>query len=82
MGGKLGIIRDPFGEATFIGATLPLDGYGIVNLGQSEDGQVLIGQLKGGYSANIFDMAQKEHQGHTWSVAALIALAVSVVLLW
>jgi len=37
VGGKLGIVKDPFGKPEFIGATLPLDGYGILNLSVSED---------------------------------------------
>jgi hypothetical protein len=79
-GGKLGVIKDPFGKLgapEFIAATLPLDGYGIVNLSLSADGKVLIGQLKGGYSANIFDMAQKENQNHAWNVRDLINAAVA-----
>ncbi len=78
VGGKLGIVKDPFGKQgtpTYLGATLPLDGYGIVNLSLSENGKVLIGQLKGGYSANIFDMAQKPNQSHAWNVQALIEAA-------
>jgi hypothetical protein len=54
VGGKLGIIKDPFGTAEYLGATLPYDGYGIVNLSLSEDGKVLLGQFKGGYSGNLF----------------------------
>lgn len=47
QGGKLGIVQDPFGKLgspTYLGATLPLDGYGIVNLSLSDDGKVLLGQ--------------------------------------
>jgi len=54
VGGKLGIVKDPFGAAEYLGATLPYDGYGIVNLSLSEDGKVLLGQFKGGYSGNLF----------------------------
>ena len=32
VGGKLGIVRDPFGDAEYIGASLPMDGYGIRGL--------------------------------------------------
>ena len=80
-GGKLGFVKDPFGklgEPVFMGATLPLDGYGIINLGLSEDGQVLIGQLKGGFSANIFDGAQKDHMNLAWNVGTLLDAAIAM----
>jgi VCBS repeat-containing protein len=79
VGGKLGIVKDPFGTPQYLGATLPLDGYGIVNLCMSEDGKVLLGQLKGGYSANIFDSSQqKPSQSHAWDVKALIDAALAM----
>ena len=81
VGGKLGIVKDPFaklGTPQYLGATLPLDGYGIINLSLSEDGQVLIGQLKGGFSANIFDMAQKPHQNLAWNVSTLLDAALAL----
>ena len=81
VGGKLGIVKDPFGkngDPQFLGATLPLDGYGIINLSLSDDGKVLIGQLKGGYSADIFDMQQKPQQSHAWNVDALIQAALAM----
>ena len=79
VGGKLGIVRDPFGllgAPQFIGATLPLDGYGITNLSLSEDGRVLIGQLKGGYGT-LDQFTQKPHQNHAWDVDALIEAALA-----
>jgi VCBS repeat-containing protein len=79
VGGKLGIVKDPFGAAQYLGATLPLDGYGIVNLSLSEDGKALIGQLKGGYSANLYDsMQQKPSQSHVWDVNAIITAALGL----
>ncbi len=82
VGGKLGIVKNPFGTfgtPQFIGATLPLDGYGIVNLGLSEDGKVLIGQLKGGFSGNIADgTSTKPNQSYAWNVDALIEAALAV----
>ena len=91
VGGKLGIIKDPFGNAQFLGATLPLDGYGIINLGVSEDGKVLIGQLKGGYSGNLAIANNAlpgestpgwntafPSQSHAWNVADLIHAAVAM----
>ena len=80
VSGKLGIVQDPFGKLgapKYLGATLPLDGYGIINLSLSEDGKVLIGQLSGGYSANYEDSQQKPHQNHAWSVPELIAAALA-----
>ena len=83
VGGKLGIVKDPFGKQgspEFLGATLPLDGYGIVNLSLSEDGKVLIGQLKGSFSGNIFSaesLTQKPSQSHAWDVKALIGAALA-----
>ncbi len=78
VGGKLGIVKDPFGAAQYLGATLPLDGYGIVNLGVSEDGKVLIGQLKGSSSGDIFDLQTKPNQSHAWDVKALISAALGM----
>jgi hypothetical protein len=91
VGGKLGIIKDPFGEKPeFLGATLPMDGQSIMNLSVSEDGKVLIGQIKGGYrspvpsyssptSGTVFDfgpsMTQQPHGNHAWSVDDLINAA-------
>jgi len=83
VGGKLGIVKDPFGKQgspEYLGATLPLDGYGIVNLSLSEDGKVLIGQLKGTYSGNILSeesLTQKPSQSHAWDVEALIAATLA-----
>jgi VCBS repeat-containing protein len=83
VGGKLGIVKDPFGQQgspEYLGATLPLDGYGIVNLSLSEDGNVLIGQLKGSYSGNILSeesLIQKPSQSHAWDVKALIDAALN-----
>ncbi|MEQ1526082.1 MAG: matrixin family metalloprotease [Gallionella sp.] len=94
IGGKLGIIADPFGkqgEAKYLGATLPLDGYGIINLGVSENGTVLIGQLKGSYSSNLgiannaapgsitpgWNIAFPS-QSHAWNVADLIHAALAM----
>ena len=78
VGGKLGIVKDPFGpNPQFLGATLPLDGYGIVNLSLSPDGKVLIGQLNGGFSGNLADSwQQKENQNHAWNVDMLLQAAI------
>ena len=46
-GGKLGIVRDPFGKAEYL-APVALDGYGIINLAVSEDQKALIGQQRDG----------------------------------
>ncbi|MFN0318260.1 MAG: Ig-like domain-containing protein, partial [Burkholderiales bacterium] len=76
VGGKIGVVKDPFGAAQYLGATLPLDGYGIINLSLSDDGKVVIGQLKGGYgTADQF--TQKPHISQAWNVAALIEAATT-----
>ncbi|MFN7858070.1 MAG: hypothetical protein ACK5OA_16140 [Acidovorax sp.] len=80
QGGKLGVVQDPFGKLgapKYLGATLPLDGYGIINLSLSEDGKVLIGQLSGGFSVNWADSLQKPHQNHVWRVKELIDKALA-----
>ncbi|MBC3936228.1 cadherin-like domain-containing protein [Undibacterium sp. CY7W] len=80
VGGKLGIIQDPFGkkgDPKFLGSTLPLDGYGIRNLSVSEDGKVLLGQLYGGYGTDNPNV-QKEHQTHVWNVDAMIDAALAM----
>ena len=82
VGGKLGIVKDPFGKQgapEYLAATLPLDGYGIVNLSLSEDGKVVIGQLKGGFSADILGPdanTSKPSEAHAWNVEALIQAAL------
>ncbi|MFN6132307.1 MAG: Ig-like domain-containing protein [Synechococcaceae cyanobacterium] len=79
VGGKLGIVKDPFGlrgAPQYLGATVPLDGYGIVNLSLSEDGKTLIGQLKGGYGT-IDQNTQLPHESQVWDVNALIAAAIA-----
>jgi VCBS repeat-containing protein len=81
VGGKLGIVKDPFGEKPeFLGATLPLDGYGIVNLSISEDGKVLLGQLKGGFGTQGTENANesKPNENHVWDVDALITAALAM----
>jgi predicted chitinase len=81
IGGKLGIVKDPFGkqgQPQYLGATLPLDGYGVINLSVSEDGKVLIGQLNGYFSANILDMQKKDNKNLAWSVDALINAALAM----
>ncbi|ULU23434.1 tandem-95 repeat protein [Dyella terrae] len=79
VGGKLGIIKDPFGllgTPQYLEATLPLSGYGIENLALSPDGKVLIGQLAGRYQTP-FDMTQQPSQAHAWNVDALISAALA-----
>ncbi|RYE81520.1 MAG: tandem-95 repeat protein [Oxalobacteraceae bacterium] len=78
VGGKLGIVKDPFGlkgEPTYMGATLPLDGYGIINLSLSPDHNVLLGQLSGGFSARDTWSKQLPHQSGAWNVSQLIEAA-------
>ncbi|WP_168921806.1 tandem-95 repeat protein [Polaromonas vacuolata] len=78
VGGKLGIVKDPFGaNPQFMGATLPLDGYGIVNLSLSPDNSVLIGQLKGSYGTDD-PFHQKDNQNHAWSVGLLLQAAIDL----
>ncbi len=74
VGGKLGIVKDPFGTAQYLGATLPLDGYGIRNLSLSDDGKVLLGQLYGKYGT-LDSLNQQPHQSQAWDVLKLIEQA-------
>ncbi|WP_162084669.1 tandem-95 repeat protein [Sulfuriferula nivalis] len=76
VGGKLGIIQDPFGTPVYLGATLPLAGYGIDNLSVSPDNNVLIGQLNGGYSQPYQSQANP-NQSVAWNVNTLIQAAVA-----
>jgi YD repeat-containing protein len=79
VGGKLGVVKDPFGingTPEYLGATVPLDGYGIVNLALSIDGKSLVGQLYGGYGT-IDQFTQNPHLSQVWDVEALIAAAVA-----
>jgi hypothetical protein len=79
VGGKLGIVKDPFGlrgAPEYLGATVPLDGYGIVNLSVSGDGKKLIGQLKGGYGTND-QSTPLPHLSQVWDVEALLAAAIA-----
>ncbi|WP_346949032.1 Ig-like domain-containing protein [Dyella sp.] len=80
VGGKLGIVKDPFGKLgtpQYLGATLPLDGYGIINLTVSEDGRVLVGQLKGGFGT-VDQNQQNPNQNAAWNVAELIQAALAM----
>ncbi|MGQ0710116.1 MAG: matrixin family metalloprotease [Rhodoferax sp.] len=80
QGGKLGIVQDPFGlkgKPRYLGATLPLDGYGIVNLSLSDDGKVLLGQLKGGFGVNILQSTQNPHYNQAWDTHELIKAALA-----
>ena len=71
VGGKLGIVQDPFGTPKFLGATLPLDGYGLANLSMSEDGRVLIGQALGHYGT-LDSNVQKTSLNYAWNIDSLI----------
>ncbi|MDP3806284.1 hypothetical protein, partial [Hydrogenophaga sp.] len=78
--GKLGIVRDPFGlqgQPTYLGATLPRDGYGIINLSLSEDGRVLLGQLRGSFGVDIFQSLQNPHLNQAWNVEQLLVAALA-----
>ncbi|RJS04828.1 hypothetical protein XnspCFBP7698_00750 [Xanthomonas sp. CFBP 7698] len=80
VGGKLGIIRDPFGKqgnAQYLGATLPLDGYGIINLSLSADGAVLVGQLKGGFGT-VDPSRQNPNLVQSWSIDALLKATLAM----
>lgn len=76
VGGKLGIVQDPFGTPKYLGASLPLDGYGIKNLSVSEDGKVVIGQLAGYLGTN--QSTTKPHLNYAWSTDALIQAALAM----
>ena len=79
VGGKIGIIRDPFGKLAapvYLGATIPFHGYGFTNLSLSNNSKVLIGQLRG--DPTMFDgQAEKPHQTYVWNVDKLIQAALN-----
>ena len=78
VGGKIGIIRDPFGKLAapvYLGATIPFHGYGFTNLSLSNNSKVLIGQLRG--DPTMFDgQAEKPNQTYVWNVDKLIQAAL------
>ena len=76
VGGKIGIIQDPFGTPKFMGATLPLDGYGIKNLSMSEDGRVVIGQLAGYLGTN--KSTTSTNLNYAWNIDSLIEAAINM----
>ena len=79
VGGKLGIVKDPFGKKgapQYLGATEPLDGYGIQHLSLSEHGTSLLGQLQG-YYGTVDNLVQKPHLNYSWNVNALIQAALN-----
>ncbi|MDS4013282.1 MAG: Ig-like domain-containing protein, partial [Candidatus Accumulibacter sp.] len=78
VGGKLGLVRDPFGTPQYLGATVPLDGYGIQNLALSEDGRVLIGQLEGRFGSILTGALKQPHGLTAWSVYDLIEAALAL----
>ena len=54
----------------------PLDGYGIANLSMGEDGRLLIGQLKGGFSLLDQNKTQPNYN-LAWNIDALIKAAIT-----
>jgi hypothetical protein len=76
VGGKLGIVQDPFGTPVYLGATTPLDGYGILNLSVSPDNKVLIGQMFG-YTSTLDPNHSQPGKNVAWDVTALIQAAVA-----
>ena len=76
FGGKIGIIQDPFGTPKFMGATLPLDGYGIKNLSMSEYGRVVIGQLAGYLGTN--KSTTSPNLNYAWNIDSLIDAAINM----
>ncbi|HND81548.1 MAG TPA: Ig-like domain-containing protein, partial [Accumulibacter sp.] len=78
VGGKLGLVRDPFGTPQYLGATVPLDGYGIQNLALSEDGRALIGQLEGRFGSILTGALKQPHGLTAWSVYDLIEAALAL----
>ncbi|WP_374326246.1 tandem-95 repeat protein [Azonexus sp.] len=79
LGGKLGIVKDPFGKQgtpQYLGATVPLDGYGVRDLALSADGKVLLGQFISYGSSKLDATGTLPHRNVAWNVTALIQAAV------
>jgi VCBS repeat-containing protein len=66
-GGKLGIIKDPFGAAEYLGSTTPIVGASLKDLDISPDGSTLLGNLV--YWENLPSGILK------WNLAELIKAA-------
>ncbi|MBA3058798.1 MAG: hypothetical protein KJ614_15075 [Gammaproteobacteria bacterium] len=74
--GVVGMIVGQDGHTLVVTVPNARNSYGTGPRGPS-GGKVLLGQLKGGYSANIFDMQQEEHLNLAWDVKALMAAALA-----
>jgi hypothetical protein len=70
IGGKIGVVEDPFGKATYLGATTPIVGGAVEHLTLSEDGKlyadVFLEEPSGAMRKALF----------VWEAAAVIASAV------
>ncbi|WP_301100333.1 hypothetical protein, partial [Propionivibrio sp.] len=73
MGGKVGIVKDPFGKAEYLGATTPIIGGNISRLHITEDGKSLMADLR--YWPTIGDAPPPSSGLLTWNLADLIAIA-------
>lgn len=80
-GGKLGVVRDPFGKLgrpTFLGATAPQDGIEFKHLSLTDSGNVLLVQEYGAYGVNLLEQtAPRPNAQRAWDVRNLIAAAVA-----
>ncbi|WP_301100271.1 hypothetical protein, partial [Propionivibrio sp.] len=77
MGGKVGIIKDPFGKAEYLGATTPIINGTLQRLHITEDGKSLMADL--GYFPAIVDdpstYVPMKNGLLTWNLPDLIAAA-------
>lgn len=72
VGGKIGIIRDPFGpDAEYLGATTPIEGASVDHLALSSDGSTLYASL------DSWDGATQSSGLLEFNVANLIGAALS-----
>lgn len=77
VGGKIGIIRDPFGKLAapvYLGATIPFHGYGFTNLSLGVNSQLIVQLIS---IPTILDgQAEKPHKTCVWDADKLIQAAL------
>jgi hypothetical protein len=75
IGGKIGVVQDPFGpDAKYLGATTPIAGGAIRNLSIGEDG--LLYASVWNYEPNYDMFAATSSSLYTWNAAALVQAAI------
>jgi hypothetical protein len=74
IGGKIGVIQDPFGEAKYLGATTPIVGAAVEHLTLSDDGRLYADVY---YYNDVLDDGSLHRSLFVWNASALIEAALT-----